>query len=96
MSRVKENIHKHEFIGLNAHIIDCTDKGLVGVEGRIVDETKNTFKLETSGAEKILPKKGTVLALKIGDDQVEIDTSRLRYRPEDRIKKARRGRLHNG
>jgi ribonuclease P protein subunit POP4 len=90
MSITKKNIHMHELLGLSARIIDTPDKGCIGLKGRIVDETKNTLKIETSGKEKILQKKGTVLAVKIGNDEVNIDASRLRYRPEDRIKKAKK------
>lgn len=90
MSITKQNIHKHELLGLSARIIETPDKGCIGLTGRIVDETKNTFKIETPGKEKILQKKGTIIAVKIGNDEVNIDVSKLRYRPEDRIKKARR------
>ena len=90
MSITRQNIHKHELLGLSAHILSSSDKRWIGLKGKIVDETKNTFKIETSGREKIIPKKGTVLALKIGRDEVRIDASHLRFRPEDRIKKAKK------
>ncbi|UCE73477.1 MAG: ribonuclease P protein subunit [Methanomassiliicoccales archaeon] len=90
MSITSKNIHKHELLGLQARIIKSSDKGLKGVTGRIVDETKNTFKLMTLVGEKTLMKKGTVLAVKIKDEEINIDASKLTYRPEDRIKKARR------
>ena len=96
MSRTVNNIHKHELIGLDAHIIDCTDKGLIGAVGKIVDETKNTFRIDIGRSEKVIPKNGTILSVKIGREQTSIDTSGLRYRPEDRIKKTRQGRLVNG
>lgn len=90
MRITKHNIHKHELIGLNAQIVNSDDKRWVGLKGKIVDETKNTFRIETSGREKIIPKKGTQLALKISGDEVRINASLLRFRPEDRIKKAKK------
>ncbi|UCG68347.1 MAG: ribonuclease P protein subunit [Thermoplasmata archaeon] len=90
MSITRQNIHKHELLGLSAQIISSTDKRWIGLKGKIVDETKNTFKIETSKREKIIPKKGTVLALEIGGDEVRIDASYMRFRPEDRIKKAKK------
>jgi ribonuclease P protein subunit POP4 len=90
MSITKQNIHRHELIGLDAQVIDTPDKGCIGLKGRIVDETKNTFKLEAAGKEKILQKKGTVLVLKIGDQEVNIDASKLKFKPEDRVKKAKK------
>lgn len=90
MTVSKQNIHKHELMGLTTRIVDMTDKRWIETTGRIVDETKNTFKIEISSEEKIIQKKGTVLAVKIGGKEVKIDASMLRYRPEDRIKKARK------
>lgn len=86
----RENIHKHEFIGLNAKIMDSHDKTIIGIEGRIIDETKNTIKIKTMKNEKTIPKEGTILSVRIGDEDVGIDVSDLRFRPEDRIKKARK------
>ncbi|UCE37794.1 MAG: ribonuclease P protein subunit [Thermoplasmata archaeon] len=90
MSITKHNIHKHEFIGLYAQIIDSSDKGCIGLSGTIVDETKNTFKLKTADTEKTIQKYGTVLSMKIGCDEVAVDASKLRFRPEDRIKKIKK------
>jgi ribonuclease P protein subunit POP4 len=90
MNLRKENIHKHELIGLYAKIQDSYDKGIIGIEGRIIDETKNTFKTEIRGYEKTIQKDGTLLSVRIANEDVGIDASKLRFRPEDRIKKARR------
>jgi ribonuclease P protein subunit POP4 len=90
MNLRKENIHKHELIGLYAKIQDSYDKSCIGIEGRIIDETKNTFKIETRGYEKTIPKDGTTLTVRILNEDVGIDASKLRFRPEDRIKKARK------
>jgi ribonuclease P protein subunit POP4 len=90
MRITKHNIHKHELIGLKAQIAGSDDKRWIGLSGRIVDETKNTFRMDISGREKIIQKKGTILALTIGNDEVVIDASLLRIRPEDRIKKAKK------
>lgn len=91
MSITKLNIHKHELIGLSTRIVKSTDKRWIEAQGRIVDETKNTLRIDISGQEKTLQKKGTVLSVKIGENEVNIDASMLRYRPEDRIKRARKG-----
>ncbi len=90
MNLRKENIHKHELIGLYARIQDSHDESCIGIEGRIIDETKNTFKIETTGYEKTIPKDGTKLSVRIANGNVGIDASKLKFRPEDRIKKARK------
>jgi ribonuclease P protein subunit POP4 len=87
MSITKHNIHKHELIGMTATVKSAHNKNQIHMKGRIVDETKNTLTLEVTGTEKMLPKKGTVLAIDLKDSSVNVDCGQLTYRPEDRIKK---------
>jgi ribonuclease P protein subunit POP4 len=90
MSITKNNIHKHELIGLSAKVISSSDLSLKDVSGIIVDETKKTIRFEVDGEEKVLPKKGTVLLLNIKNQKIKLNVSQLTFRPEDRIKKAKR------
>ncbi len=52
-----------EFIGLNVKIVDASDKTLIGVEGIVIDETKNTFLIKVKKNNKHhvirVAKKGT-------------------------------------
>ena len=42
-------------IGSNIKIIDSKNKTLIGLKGKIIDQTKNTIKLETKkGMKKII------------------------------------------
>jgi len=77
------NILQHELIGLHAKVLECTNKGLVGTEGKVMMETKNTI---TIGM-RTVAKKGATFAFKIGERTVKVDGIRLAARPEDRIKK---------
>ena len=38
----------HELIGLDAKVVDSTNPSVVGIRGRVVDETRNTLGLESS------------------------------------------------
>ncbi len=70
-----KSIIKEELIGLQAEIIDAKNKSLIGIKGRIINETKFTLEIETAmGIKKIkkvlkeqvtlkLPYKGRVLAV---------------------------------
>ncbi len=78
---------KHELIGLEAVVVEATDPTHRGLEGRVVDETRNTLVLEASSRELIIPKKGSVFLFRMEED-VTIPGVRLLYRPEDRVKKA--------
>lgn len=86
-----KNIYKHELIGLEVKIVDASHKNYTKVKGRVVDETKNMLMIDHDGVEKSIPKKNTTFRFKI-NGSVDVDGSKLLYRPEDRTKKARKSR----
>ena len=80
-------LRKHELIGLSVIVRKATDPTLVGLRGRVVDETRNTLLVETAKGEKRVPKKGAEFAF--GSEEVPIRGDDLLFRPEERIKRAR-------
>ena len=81
------NLVHHEFIGLNVDVKSGKNKSL-NLYGTVIDETKNTFKIESRGMEKIIPKKGSIFIFEIpSGEKVEVYGNILSIRPEDRIKK---------
>lgn len=82
------NLIHHEFIGLIVHARSKKNTSL-NLKGTIIDETKNTIKIEgTDNTEKVIPKNGTVFVFEIPNgEKIEIDGNILSIRPEDRIKK---------
>ena len=85
--RSPTNIVRHEFIGLDVVVVDANNKNLVGIKGEIVDETKNTFVIETVHGEKKVLKKGTSFQVRLEKQEIIIKGDILVGRPEDRIKK---------
>ncbi|MEE1129519.1 MAG: ribonuclease P protein subunit [Methanobrevibacter sp.] len=83
-----KNLVHHEFIGLNVRVINEKDSSLKLI-GTIIDETKNTIKIEDgNNSEKIIPKKGSIFVFELPNgEKVEINGTILSIRPEDRIKK---------
>ena len=83
-----KNLVHHEFIGLNVHAISKNNESH-DLKGTIIDETKNTIKIEgIDNTEKIIPKNGTIFIFEIPDgEKIEVDGNILSIRPEDRIKK---------
>src|SRR6266702_1758981 len=67
------NLRKHELIGLRVEV---------------VDETRNMLVLEIAGEEKRIPKHGSRFRFDV-QGGLELDGDEIRYRPEDRVKKAR-------
>lgn len=84
----KGNIGKHELIGLDVRVVSASPD-LRGLEGRVVDESRNLVTIETRRGEKKVPKKGAVFEFAIPDGRVEVQGDALLFRPEDRIKRAR-------
>ena len=83
-----KNLVHHEFIGLNVQVTNVKNKSL-NLKGTVIDETKNTIKIEgLDNTEKMIPKQGTLFVFEIPNgEKVEIDGNILSIRPEDRIKK---------
>ncbi|NPV63541.1 MAG: ribonuclease P protein subunit [Methanotrichaceae archaeon] len=88
MSIKPENLARQELIGLLAEVEDSTNPSLVGLSGLVVDETRNTFLLETARGIKRIPKQNTSLIFTLPDGQrVRVRASILISQPENRISK---------
>ncbi|MBC7128679.1 MAG: ribonuclease P protein subunit [Thermoplasmatales archaeon] len=74
---------KSEFIGLPVKIVECTDKSLEKVEGKIIDETKNMFVIETKNGIKKVAKR--IAKFEIGGNI--IDGEKIAYAPHERIRR---------
>lgn len=82
------NLRKHELIGLHVEVLDATDPTQEHLRGRVVDETRNMLVLDVAGEEKWIPKQGSRFRFDV-QGGLEIDGDEIRFRPEDRVKKAR-------
>lgn len=84
-----QNIFRHELVGLRVKVVDSTHEGLIGIEGKVVDETKNTILVEQKDKlVKIVPKGVATFHFNLPDGKIiEIDGKIIIARPEDRIKK---------
>ena len=73
---------------MNVQVTNEKDTSLKLI-GTIIDETKNTIKIEDENkAEKIIPKKGSIFVFELPNgEKIEINGTILSIRPEDRIKK---------
>ena len=88
--RTKQNLPRHEWIGLSARVERAADAGLVGASGTVVDETLRTITLErTDGREVQVQKRGTAVALTLpSGERATLDLTGLEFRPWDRVKRA--------
>jgi ribonuclease P protein subunit POP4 len=81
---------RDEWLGREAEVLEAPDPTLVGVAGVVVDESLNTLVLRSQdGRTRRVAKAHTVFAVVTDRGRVTIPGDRIRFRPEDRIKKVR-------
>ena len=81
------DVIKSEFIGLVIEVTDSKNPSLKGLKGKVIDETKYTFKISDGKKTKTLLKEQITIKTKIKNKDVTIDGKVLVARPEERIKK---------
>jgi ribonuclease P protein subunit POP4 len=84
-------IEVHELIGLSVKVVKAASLDLVGVSGVVVDETKNTLVVQTKSGGKIVPKEGSTFEFQFRGKSELLDGGRICFRPEDRLKKVKKG-----
>ncbi|MFA5772633.1 MAG: ribonuclease P protein component 1 [Thermoplasmata archaeon] len=90
-----ENIARHELIGLTASVINAADKNMIGTNGMVTDETKNTLVIRnhTTTKEKRIPKMDSIFRFQTENGEVDVSGSVIVCNPADRVKKIKSGRF---
>jgi len=82
---ISDNIISHELIGLQAQLVASNNKQIVGLNGKIVDETKFMFTLNTKNGIKRLAKSASRWKFELDGKEIELDGARLTKRPYERM-----------
>ena len=86
--KVTPDIIRYEFTGTEVKVARSTHRGYVGLRGKVINETRNTFTMLHNCKRKIVVKASSFFHFKFPDGTiVEIDGKLLVGRPEDRLKK---------
>ena len=80
-----DNITSHEFIGLHTEVTQSSNPQIIGLNGRIVDETKSMFKINTNNGTKSIAKSESSWKFSIDNKDIVIDGYKIAKRPFDRI-----------
>ena len=80
-----DNITSHEFIGLDTEITQSSNPEIIGLNGRIINETKSMFTINTKNGMKSISKSENSWKFSIDDKDIVIDGSKIAKRPFDRI-----------
>ncbi len=81
-----KNLLRNSLIGYNIKVITHTDPGLIGLAGKVVDETRNMLVLETDKTVKI-QKLGSRYQLVIDDVKITISGRLIQHLPKRRRRK---------
>ena len=79
-----ESLVRHELAGLDVEVEASPNPDLVGIAGRVVDETTNTMLVATGDGVKQVPKAKTTFRFRLQEADVIVDGDRLIARPARR------------
>ena len=86
--KITPDIVRCEFIGTSVSVARSSHEGNVGIHGRVIGETRNTFAIMQNEKRKIVAKESSVFHFEFPDRTiVEVNGRLLTGRPEDRLKK---------
>jgi len=85
----RENLTLHELIGMQAEIIESSNRSLIGLNGRIEDETKSMVTLNTKNGTKLIAKKDNVWRFEINHDTVVVNGAKIAKRSYDRLRESK-------
>jgi len=82
-----QNLLRHEVIGLKVRIAKTANTQLVGLTGKVVDETRNTLTLFNGTKDTVVPKDVATFNFYLPTGEiVAVEGKRLLGRSEDRVK----------
>ena len=74
---------KFDLIGKNVTISESKNKEIVGINGKIIMETKNMIVIDTKNGKRNIPK--NICQLSNNGEMIETDSTKLNKRPHERL-----------
>ena len=74
---------KFDLIGQNVTISESKNKEIVGINGKIIMETKNMIVIDTKNGKRNIPK--NICQLSNNGEVIETDSTKLNKRPHERL-----------
>ena len=81
----RDTIARHELIGLDTQVVESSNLQLVGLNGRVINETKSMFTINTEKGMKIIPKSTNDWGFTIKGKNMIVKGSTITKRPFERI-----------
>ena len=80
-----DNIRSHEFIGLHTEIAESTNPQVIGLNGRIINETKSMFTINTENGTRSIAKSTSSWKFSIQNKDIVVNGANIAKRPFDRL-----------
>lgn len=80
-----KNLINHELIGLDVTIVESTNRNLIGLSGKIIDETKSMFNIDTAKGSKLISKSHNNWKFDLDGSQVIVNGSSIARRSYERV-----------
>lgn len=80
-----QNITNHELVGLYTEIVESSNPQIIGLSGRVVDETKSMIIISTEKGTKSIAKSQNNWKFLIDNNEVIVNGSKITKRPFDRL-----------
>jgi len=81
-----KDILREEWIGKHVKIVNSTNKYNIGINGKIINETKNIFVLITNNGERKIMKSNNTFQIKYNKKKINVKGIAMQLSPEERIK----------
>ena len=81
----KDTISRHELIGLETKVVESSNAQLVGLNGRVINETKSMITINSKKGKKMIPKLTSNLKFFINGESILVKGSSITKRPFERI-----------
>ena len=81
----QENLLIHELIGLEATVMKSNNEQIVGISGKVVDETKSMLFLNTVNGIKKIPKENVDWKFSFDKNESIVNGNLLTKRPQERL-----------
>lgn len=84
----RKNLLYSSFIGLEVEVVNSSQRNVIGLMGRVVDETKNLLVIGVEGRDVRIPKVSATFRFTLEDGEKEdVRGSDIAFRPHERPKK---------
>jgi len=80
-----DNIRSHEFIGLHTEISESSNPQVIGLNGRIINETKSMFTINTENGSRSVAKATSTWKFSIQNKDITVNGASIAKRPFDRL-----------